>query len=338
MQKNIFIILLNWNKNKMTQECLTSIFSIKNPPFSVVVVDNGSTDESKKEIPIKFPQIHFISLSTNLGYATGNNTGIQYALDKGADYLLLLNNDTLIDKDLLSAFLLAATKKERGGIFGGKIFQYNKKNIFDHLGGQWNKKTACFDLIGSNKKDEGTWNEMKKMDYVCGCCLFIKKEVFEKTGVFDERFFLYWEDADLCFRAKRKGFDIWFVPQAKLWHKMHKSFPKGKELAKYFYWRNRLLWIEKNCSKKEKFFLFVKILFPQIIKLYKLKFLKSFQLFFLTMTKKKKKIARTREKFLSYSFSCLGVKDYFFHRFGKPPLFFTKKNSFQSPKDVIKNK
>ncbi len=243
MHPEVAIILVNWNGKKDSREALLSLRKV-HTPSTVYLVDNGSTDHSIEELLPEFPEVVFLDAGKNLGFAGGNNLAIRFAMKKGASFFFLLNNDTIVDPHIVDAFLQAALQKPEGGIFGAKSFSYFDREHIDHFGGIWKEKWAEFVSIGKGKKDEG-FDTMQKVDYVCGCAMFIRREVFEKIGLLDERFFLLWEESDFCMRAKRAGFEIWTVPKAHLFHKISSSF-EGKVQSHYYWWRGRLLFLRKN--------------------------------------------------------------------------------------------
>ena len=191
----------------------------------------------------------------------------------------------------------------------------DQPNIIDHLGGNWNLKKGEFELVGSGDSAE-KWKDPISLDYVCGVALFVKAEIFKKVGLFDSRFFLFWEESDWCFRAKKMGFYATTCPEAILYHKVSASFTGGKPHTTYFWWRNRLLWIEKNCSFKEKCFLYVFNLIPKVIKMLKLYVLRK--LF-------SKKTIERQKKMQIYCAGLVGVKDYLMRKFGNGPSWVFKK-------------
>ena len=265
----IYVIVLNWNGKKDTLTCLESLSEVSTP-HQVIVVDNGSTDGSVEAIQQAYPSLILIETGENLGYAEGNNVGIRKALEKGADRLLILNNDTIVTRDILTHFL-----KGTALIQGGKALLMDEPFKIDHLGGIWNEAEGIFDLVGAEAPSTD-WNDPIPLDYVCGVALFVHAEVFKRVGLFDPRFFLFWEEADWCFRAKKLGIESRVCPKAILFHKKSASF-KGKPHTTYFWWRNRLLWISKNCSKKERKAL-MKRLFSTYLLLLKRWLIKSLQL------------------------------------------------------------
>ena len=156
---------------------------------------------------------------------------------------------------------------------------------------------------------------MQKVDYGCGAALFIHRSVFEKIGLLEPRFFLFWEETDFCCRAKRVGFETWTAPKAKIWHKVSSSFTGGKPQMHYFWWRSRLLWIERNCTVEEKKALYRKIIFPEFWKSARHYILKSLQAFFSRKAESKQKAMRLKA-------GCLGAMHYWMKRFGNCPKSF----------------
>ncbi len=316
----VALIILNWNGKKDTVELLSSVAKIDYPKLDVIVVDNGSKDGSVATIREQFPHVHILENHENYGFAKGNNVGIEYALSTGAEFIFILNNDTIVSPDIVQAFITQMHANPHTGILGAKIFLYDEQDKFDHLGGQWNSKKGCFDLVALREIDDGKgWEQSQDLDYVCGCALFVRRKVFEKIGNFEEKFFLIWEESDFCFRARKEGFKVQTCPKAKVWHKVSASFVGGKPHSTYFWWRNRLLWIERNCSTKETLSIYLRILIPDIAHIFKLRLLKSLQLFALQLVRPKENLKRREERNLKYRAALHGVRDYTLRRFGNGP-------------------
>ncbi len=251
MNPNVHIVLLNWNGYDLTRECILSLSNIKYTNYQIVVVDNGSDDDSYVKLSNEFEKdVKFISNEENLGFAKGNNVGIKYAVENNADYVLILNNDTVVDNLFLNKMIDLAESDTKIGILGSKIYYFSDTDIIWFSGGRFNKFKGGMSVDGMGVKDNERYNEVVDVDYITGCSLLIKSEVLEKIGFFDEEYFNYAEDADFCLRAKRSGYSVVFVPSSKVWHKVARSM-KGNFSPFYLYFqsKNRLLLIKKNFSK-----------------------------------------------------------------------------------------
>lgn len=208
----IFVVILNYNGKDTLLSCLSSVYKSDYPKFEVVVVDNDSTDGSFELAKNQFSKVHFIKSPRNIGFAGGNNLGIRFALEKFADYVLVLNNDAYLKKDTLAKLIVAAKGKNLPGIINPLILNANGKRIW-FAGGKirWlEMKNVHLEKITAKTSYE--------TEYCTGCAMFIDKAVFRKIGLFDERYFLYYEDADFSFRAKKAGFELSVSPSAKVCH------------------------------------------------------------------------------------------------------------------------
>lgn len=316
-KSKVAIILLNWNGKDDTIECLHSLKDLSYPSYQPIVVDNGSFDDSVSSIRKQFPEVPILQTGKNLGFAEGNNVAIRWAMEHKADWILLLNNDTIVSKDLIENLLEAAKDRPKGGIFGAKILKYHQPDTIDHLGGVWSPEKAEFFSLHSGEKDRGFF-EMQKVDYVCGAALFVHRSVFEKVGLLEPKFFLLWEESDFCSRAKKQGFEIWTAPKAAIWHKVSSSFSGGKPHMHYFWWRNRLLYIERNLSEEEKKRLYKTLLYPELKKLFRRAFLRLLSRTFAPSPKRALAFRRLRA-------GCRGVLDYYISQFGNGPKWIAKK-------------
>ena len=247
----ITVIILNWNGKHDTLTCLSSISEINYSNFDVIVVDNGSSDGSVKAIRKQHPDITIIETGENLGFAEGNNVGIRQALSSGSEYLLLLNNDTWVDKEFLNNLASEAKKTENQFVYGPVIYYAEPDNMIWFAGAKWNNKKLTFDYPLQNSLSDQLPTAPFKTDYICGAALFFHRSIAEKIGLLDKKFFLVWEESDWCYRAKNAGHPSLIVPNSKIWHKIGVSFgSESSPLRLFFSARNRLLWIEKNLSRK----------------------------------------------------------------------------------------
>lgn len=309
----IFVIILNYNGKKDTLECIASLKKSSFLDFQLLIIDNGSTDGSVESLRKYDPKIPILEMKQNLGFAGGNNEGISWALSKGAEWIFLLNNDTIVDPDCLKKFIEATQKKPEVKIFGAKIYSHQNPWIIDHLGGYFDlEKAECFSYAKNEKEDHVSFETMQAVDYVCGASIWIHKKVFQEIGLLESDFFLFWEETDFCFRAKRKGFEVWTAPQAKVFHKISSSFTGGKTHTHYFWWRSRLLWLSRNLSFDQRKKIYRKVIFPELYKALRHYLLKNLEFFFTRKEKAKKKANHAKA-------ALLGAFHYLIQRFGNCP-------------------
>ncbi|MBI2809665.1 MAG: glycosyltransferase family 2 protein [Candidatus Melainabacteria bacterium] len=326
LRPKIAIIILNWNGKADTLACLESLTHVTYPHFTTLLVDNGSTDDSIPSIRAHYPDLTILPTGSNLGFAEGNNFGIRAALQQAPDFILLLNNDTLVAPDFLDRFVETFQAHPEAGILGAKIFLYDLKTTLDHLGGMWNPRTGTFTFIGLREQEDGTrWQTPEEIDYVCGAALMFRASLIQTIGYLEPRYFLIWEESDFCFRARRAGHKTLTCPSAKIWHKVSASFTGGKPHSTYFWWRNRLLWIERNSPPREKFRLFLLVLLPDVLHMLKIRLLKSTQLFFTKLFSPSTDTRQKEEKLMKNRAALTGVRDYILRRFGNGPSWIYKK-------------
>ena len=219
-EPSVGIIVLNWNGLADTRECLLSLAGLRAVKPQIYVVDNGSTDGSVDALYKEFSHsITQLVNGRNLLYAGGNNVGILRALEDGSSHLLLLNNDTVVDPDLVSE-LVKASDQHPNSILCPKIYYAARPNTLWYAGGKLNLRRARIAHRGIRELDRGQYDRMEATGWATGCALFAPRLVFETVGLLDDSFQLYSEDVDYCLRAKAAGFRTIFVPSAKLWHKV----------------------------------------------------------------------------------------------------------------------
>lgn len=293
----VFIVVLNWNGYKDTIQCLESIEKLQAPntKIQVVIVDNASVDGSVAEFNkryIRNTKYKILVNKVNQGFAGGNNIGIKYALKHGADFIMILNNDTIVDKNSVTQFLKSAEKNKEIGIFSPKIyfapgFEYHKKRykhtdqgkVIWYAGGKIDWANVYGSNNGVDEVDNGRFEEEREIDFATGACMFVRSQVFKKIGGFDERYFAYLEDADLSLRTRKSGYKILFVPKAIVWHKVSRSSGIGSDLNDYFITRNRLLFGIKYAPIRAKLALIKEsLLFAQIGRPWQIKGVTDFYL------------------------------------------------------------
>lgn len=234
----VFIVVLNYNARATLQGCLSSVYHLDYPNFEVALVDNASTDGSFEAAKENFSRVHFIQSGKNAGFSAGNNLGIRFALEKMADYIFILNPDALVEKNTLSLLISEAEKNPEVGIFSPLIFDGQGKKVW-FAGGkiEWPKmRTVHINNILSENP--------YPTECVSGCAMLIRKEVFKKVELLDEDYFLYYEDADFSWRAKKQGFNLLIVPASRVFH-LEKS---EENLPAKTYWLvlSGLIFFQKN--------------------------------------------------------------------------------------------
>ena len=270
--KKVAIILLNYKSQNETAECLGSLENIQTKDIEIetIIVDNSPNDSGNtiKESIKKATKLRvdLIENPHNTGFTGGNNLGIVSALARGFDFFLILNNDTLLERNFLMHLVKAADSDKKIGMTVPKIYfakghefhkdRYTKRdlgNVIWYAGGILDWKNCIGLHRGVDEIDTGQYNKIENTDYATGACMLLKRELVESIGMFDEKYFLYYEDSDLSLRAKKKGWDIIYVPESIVWHKNAASTGgSGSGLQDYYITRNRLLFASRYAPLRTK--------------------------------------------------------------------------------------
>ena len=240
------IVILNWNGCADTLECLDSLRNLDYPARHVVV-DNGSSDGSAQVVREKFPDVEVIQTGSNLGYAGGNNVGIRAMLEQGIDYLLLLNNDTVMDTGALSRLIEAGESFPDAAVFGAKILSYEEPERVLFAGAVEVPAGAYYYFLTDGKRSLCVdCDDVSDTPFVHGAGFMIRASTLGDIGLLDERYFLYFEETDFCSRARQKGHRVVVVPRARIRHKISRSMGgAGSPLQNYFKTRNHLFWARR---------------------------------------------------------------------------------------------
>lgn len=218
----VFVIVLNYNGRKYLKDCLSSLESQTYANCRVIVCDNASTDDSIEYIKRNFPSTIIIQNKKNLGFAKGNNVAIKFALKQGADYVFLLNNDTISEKGLIERLIKVARTNNEIGIVGPKILDIRNTSLVHEIG------MTC-DIFGFPIaiREESGKQTISEVFYVSGCAMLIKQEVLNRVGLFDEEYFMFAEDLDLCWRAQLAGYLVFVDRAARAYHASGGSITGG---------------------------------------------------------------------------------------------------------------
>lgn len=259
----VSVIILSWNRKNDTLETIKSLSKSKIKDFvlEIVVVDNGSEDGSQEAIKSLFKklakkdkaEVKLIEKDRNLGFCEGNNVGMRYALENSSDYIVLLNDDVIVDENLVHNLVQSFNKHEDAGAISPKIYfakgyefhkdRYKKNelgNVIWYAGGKIDWDNIYGSNFGVDEVDEGQFEKAKETDFATGCCVMFPRKVLEKVGLLDSKYFAYLEDADISQRIKKEGYNVLFEPKAFMWHKVSQSSGIGSELNDYFLTRNRM--------------------------------------------------------------------------------------------------
>jgi GT2 family glycosyltransferase len=249
----IYIVILNWNAAVVTAECLQSLRSLTYSNYRIILVDNGSSDNSGEILATHFPEVHLLQMESNRGFTGGCNAGMREALENDADYILLLNNDTTVAPDVLEQLAATADMDETIAIVSPKILFADAPDRIWYAAGSYNWWQGA-PSYNYKRRDSRSPGYPQAITFATGCAMLLRVEALKKVGLFDERFFAYGEDIDLTARMLKAGYRAMYVPNARVWHKAsHTSkrqlgFPYAVRLSI----RNELLLMTKHTTSWQR--------------------------------------------------------------------------------------
>lgn len=245
----VVIVILNWNNAPDTIGCIESVSKLNYPNFSILIVDNGSNDGSVACIRSKNPGIDILELETNIGYASGNNAGIKHAIEAEADYIFILNNDTLVSPDLLAELVAVLESRPKIGMVGPTMYCTDPQGTLFAAGSKvlWNQGNIEHrGLFQPAKQFNKYMMKNEPVDFIAGCGVLVSRRLIEVAGVLDPAYYLNYEDVEWGVRAWRYGFEVWYAPQAIMWHKVSAVLGRGSPANTYYMTRNALLFFSRN--------------------------------------------------------------------------------------------
>ena len=256
-QPRVSIITLNWNGLENTTECLESLKKITYPNYEVIVVDNGSEGNDAQVLEERFGDyIHLIKNDKNYGFAGGANIGMRYALNNSnPDYLLLLDNDTVVDPEFLTEMVKVAEAAPAIGIAGAMIYYYDQPERLQFVSGKtdfWRGDIIGMSgidrVLGKKEIDRGQYDSIKETEQIGFWSALIKRKVVESIGMLDEEYFFTWEVPDYCLRIWEAGYKIVYIPKAKVWHKWQTANNRD-EFFQYYNLRNRFRFMKQHATR-----------------------------------------------------------------------------------------
>ena len=250
MMAQVFVVIVTFNSEGVIVDCLKSV--LREKTLAIIVIDNASTDGTVELVKQKFPKCQLIQLKSNVGYGSGNNIGIQKALEGQAEYVLLLNPDTVITSQAIEQFIKAAKKRHDRGIFGPKIYLNKKMQQLWSVGGVIDANRFTAGLRGFQEQDTEKYNSEEECDFISGTCMFIPSQILKRGLRFYEPYFLYYEDVEFSVGAVRLDYPSIIVPGAKIIHSETSQEAHYLPIKQYYLARNHLLFVERNAPFRVK--------------------------------------------------------------------------------------
>lgn len=235
VEPEVAVVILAYNNYADTEECLRSVLALDYPALAVWLVDNGSQDGTAERVEAVFPSVRIVRTKRNLGVAGGFNAGIVPALQAGAAYVFILNNDTVVEPDLIRVLVHEAQAHPEAGILMPKILYYSARERIWSIGARYRRFPPAIVMLGLDRPDGLPYDTPRTLEYAPTCGLLIPREVFVRVGLLDDEYFFFYDDWDYSLRVRKAGYTILYVPQARLYHKVSRTIQhRGRPP---FFWR-----------------------------------------------------------------------------------------------------
>jgi len=242
---SVFIVVLSNNRLDDTLACLASISQNNYKNCRVISLVNDPRAGFAETIQQKYPEVQIISLFENLGYAGNNNIGIKASMKQGADWIFILNDDTVLHPSCISSLVEVGESDPAIGIVGPMVYHFDEPDIIQSAGGRlgWNWQSMHLDM---NQPDTGQYLSARQVDWISGCAILVRRGLVEQVGALDPDYYLYWEEMEWSIRATRAGWKVFHVPGAKLWHRGVKRDYEPRPYVTYYMTRNYLHTLVKH--------------------------------------------------------------------------------------------
>ncbi len=253
MQASVAIILVNWNSYEFTNDCIGSLKNATYQNFTIIVVDNGSEDQSGQKLQQEYPDIVILFSPDNKGFTGGNNIGLEYAIQNGFDYAMLLNNDTFVAPNFLEPLVDYLASQPHVGAVQPRIYFNHDRSILWNGGNGFINSIGWSYTSGENQLTKAKHLKVKHMPWITGCAFMVRTSIIKQIGLFAPNLFMYSEDVDLSFRIRQAGYQLTYVPDSIIYHiagASNKKKVKDKEgivnpIVHYLNQRNRI-WVLKK--------------------------------------------------------------------------------------------
>jgi GT2 family glycosyltransferase len=247
----VWAVVLGYNNAPDTVECLKSLEAGGHANLELLLVDNNSADQTIELCTEAVPGLHVIKNEKNLGFAGGFNVGLTHCLDQGADLIFMVNNDTVVDAQLVSRLVEAAEADPGTGILVPKIFYNDRREVIWSAGSRYRRFPPAIVLRRTKTPGDGRFDADEVLDFATTCALLLTRQMLKDTGLLDTNFFFFYDDYDLCIRAREAGYSIRYVPGAHMWHKVSVSTKAGSRSP--FFWRTHGRGEAIFCRKHRKY-------------------------------------------------------------------------------------
>lgn len=239
------VVIVNHNCKALLRETLRSFRNVNYPGLQIVVSDNASTDGAQAMVQAEFPEVQLLAHATEQGYARAASLGLGRLRDT-CDFIFSTTNDVVVDREILNELVDYALAHPQAGVLGTKIYFFDRPDVLWHGGGRIHPLHGHSYHFGWERRDHPRYSTARRCDYVTGCGFLLRCEVLRKVGCFKEDLIFYSEDADLCYRIREAGYDVVYVPRARMWHKVSTTLAKNRPLQLRYSTRNGLYLIQRH--------------------------------------------------------------------------------------------
>ncbi|MFA7059648.1 MAG: glycosyltransferase family 2 protein [Pedobacter sp.] len=245
---HIAVVIVNYNGYELTRDCLKSFMKVDCGNYALVVVDNASVDNSVPRLKEEFPHVHYVESPGNAGFTGGNNLGIKKAYELGAEYVFLLNNDTVVSENILDELVSFIISNPEYGIVGPLTYYFESMDTISFGGGHINRNTGMYHHLNKDKKLRDLQEKVIECNFIEGAAMFMRTDLVVEVGGFSNVYFLTSEESELCVRVADKGFKLAVITSCSVWHKISQSLKGGSTLRDYYIFRNKLIFVKRNAK------------------------------------------------------------------------------------------
>lgn len=239
------VVIVNWNLKDSLRETLRSFRQVNYPGLKIVVSDNASTDGSVEMVREEFPEVRLLTREKGVGYAKGANLGME-SLVHETKYIFSTTNDVEVDPEIINVLVEYAEAHPQVGVLGCKIYYHNQDDLLWSAGGRVHPLVGHAYHFGWNRRDAPRYNQTRECDFVTGCGFLLRTDVASRVNFFDASLVFYTEDTDLCFRVRKAGYQVVYLPQARMWHKTSTTLAKNRALQLHYITRNMLYLFQRH--------------------------------------------------------------------------------------------